>query len=81
VVVAADLGIALGAVVAARHPEVSRGRTLVIDAGGLVGGLVGGGTAVLIDEEIGDRGMATALSLGAAAGLGLAAYLSRHWDD
>jgi hypothetical protein len=52
----------------------------VIDAGGLVGGLVGAGGAVLIDEELGDRGLATAASLGAAVGLALAAHLSRNWD-
>jgi hypothetical protein len=77
--VAADVGLAVGATIAARYPWTSRGRTLVIDAGGIVGGLVGLGAGVVVDDRLGETGVGLG-TLGAALGLGAAAYLTRRWD-
>lgn len=75
-----QLGLIGGAFLADYVP-MSRGRVLVIDGGGIVGGLMGMGVDLLIQ---GDRteaapffGLAAA---GTLAGLGLAAYLTRNWD-
>lgn len=76
-VIAADVGIVAGALVASRWP-MSRGRTLVIDSGAAIGVLSGLLVGVVghIDSQ---RGMALALAGGTALGLGVAAVTSRHW--
>jgi hypothetical protein len=77
-----DVGLLTGAYMAYSHPSISRGRTLLIDAGGILGALAGGGTAILIggndvDEKVGLGSML----VGTVAGLASAAYFSRHWDS
>ncbi|MCG8417426.1 MAG: PEGA domain-containing protein [Proteobacteria bacterium] len=76
---ATDLGVLYGAVVAERHRH-SRGYTFLIDAGGLVGALSGYGTAVLISGDPDAQFSASAALAGAIVGLGSAAYLARKWD-
>ncbi len=77
---AADLGILGGALLASEQP-MSRGRTFVIDSGGILGLLSGMGIYVFADA---DMSSATGFSLmtiaGTAAGLGTATYLTRDWD-
>jgi hypothetical protein len=76
-----DLGLLVGAYTAYRNPSISRGRTLLIDAGGIIGGLAGLGVIMMIS---GDRidpqlGLGTMFA-GTVAGLASAAYFSRSWD-
>jgi hypothetical protein len=79
--VAGDVGLGMGAYLATLLPDISRSQTLVIDAGGIVGGIGGGGLGVLISGSTDDRSTAAVAALGVAAGLGAAAYLTRDWDD
>jgi len=79
VLAGADAGIGMGAYLAKLWPEVSRAQTLVIDAGGIVGGVGGGGIGTLISGDTGDRTTAAMAALGAAAGLAATAYLTRGW--
>lgn len=79
--IAADVGLGMGAYLATIRPEVSRAQTFVIDAGGIVGGVAGGGLGVLISGSIDDRLTAGMAALGVAAGLGAAAYFTRNWGD
>lgn len=78
--VTSNLGIAGGAALSRNYP-MSRGRTFVIDSGGVLGFLLGIGTYTFIE---GDVDSATAFSvsgmLGTAVGLGTSAYLTRDWD-
>lgn len=76
--VAADAGLGAGAYLASINPQVSRAQTLVIDAGGIFGAVAGGGVAVLVQNDFGRPALLGA-ALGAAAGLGTAAYLTRNW--
>lgn len=79
--IATDLGLLAGGFLSTKYP-VSRGRALVIDAGGVMGFLVGIGLPVLIlneppDSEVAWFGSALA---GTVVGLASAAYFSRGWD-
>jgi hypothetical protein len=80
VLIGADLGILGGALLSQRYP-MSRGRTFVIDSGGVLGFLIGIGTYILSDSSVGSP---TALStmgiIGTVTGLGTATYLTRNWD-
>jgi hypothetical protein len=76
VVVAGDIGIVLGALTSTQV-KMSRGRTLLIDVGGVLGVLGGGLVAVGTHS---DTGAGVALLAGTAAGLGLAAAATRDWD-
>jgi hypothetical protein len=78
IVIASDAALAVGAVAARALPDVSRGRTLLIDVGGLLGTLVGALAATGGDSE--SRTVGAALLSGTAVGLGLAVGLSRRWD-
>jgi hypothetical protein len=75
----ADAGLLAMALVA-RRVDMSRGRSLLIDAGGLLGTLGGISIPAFADSEnaplIGAAGLA-----GMVAGLSLATYLSRDWDE
>jgi hypothetical protein len=79
-VVASDLGLLAGCFLARAFP-MSRGRTLLIDAGGVLGMLAGFGTAVLIggDEVETHVGFASALA-GTTLGLAGAVFFTRDWD-
>ncbi len=78
---AADVGLGVGAYLAKLRPDIGRAQTLVIDAGGIVGLVGGGGIGVLIGGSIDDRATAGAAAVGAALGLGAAAYFTRNWGD
>lgn len=75
---ATDAGL-LTMALAARRLEVSRGRSLLIDAGGVVGTLAGLSIPFFMESEepvaYGAAGLA-----GMAAGLGSATLLTRGWD-
>jgi hypothetical protein len=76
-----DLGLVAGAYVAHRYPSISRGRTLLIDAGGIVGGLAGGGMAIIIGgNDVDDKLGLGSMLVGTMSGLVAATYFSRNWD-
>lgn len=80
--IASDAGLIVGG--ALNYNDIApmtRGRVLLIDAGGVVGGLLGMGTVVLVSGDVGDgKAFFTAAILGTLGGLGLATYASRDWD-
>ena len=76
VVVAGDLAILAGALVS-QQVKVSRGRTLLIDVGGILGSLTGGLVAIGTDD-ISAAGVV--LMLGTGAGLAVAAVGTAGWD-
>lgn len=78
VLAAIDAGLLAGGVLSTRY-RVSRGRTLLIDVGGLVGGLTGG-LAIAVAQPDSAAGAFTPLLITTGAGLGLAAYATRNWD-
>jgi hypothetical protein len=77
VVLAGDAGLVLGALTSTRV-KMSRGRTLLIDVGGMLGILGGGLIAVLGTDT--DRGVGVSLLAGTAAGLGVAVAVTHDWD-
>jgi hypothetical protein len=77
---AVDAGLGVGAYLASRNPQVSRGQTLVIDAGGIVGAVAGGSVGILISGDFNDRSTPGGAAIGAAVGLATAAYFTRHWS-
>ena len=79
-VVAADVGIAGAAILSEFYP-MSRGRTLVIDSGALLGGLLGLGLPLLINPDTEGNFLRASTSVGLIAGVGLAGVLTRGWDD
>ena len=79
--IAIDVGIAAGAYAASRWPALSRAQTLVLDAGGIVGAVAGGSLGVLIAGNTSDRPVPGLAAVGAAVGLGAAAYFTRDWSD
>lgn len=78
-VVAADLGIVAGVALGALMPGMTRGRTLVIDAGGILGFLAGGLIVVTADANSA-AGTSTPLLLGTVGGLLAAGYATRDWN-
>ncbi|MEM6533202.1 MAG: caspase family protein [Myxococcota bacterium] len=77
---ASDLGGIAGGVLARYYP-ISRSRALVINAGGLIGGLLGVGVDVLNEREsLDNRSLYVAGGIGAAAGLAATVWLTRDWD-
>jgi len=76
VVIAGDAAIVAGALVSTQV-KMSRGRTLLIDVGGVLGILLGGLIAVGTDSE---QGAGTALLITTGAGLGIATAVTREWD-
>jgi hypothetical protein len=80
--IAADFGLAIGGALNYKNiAPMTRGRVLLIDAGGLVGGLLGMGSVVLIKGDVGDgKVFFTAAILGTLGGLGLTTYVTRAWD-
>lgn len=71
-----DAGLLLGGLVSTRV-KMSRGRTLLIDVGGVLG-VLGGGLVAVGTHDGNSAGVA--LLIGTAAGLGLAAVATRDWD-
>ncbi|MBN9688543.1 MULTISPECIES: hypothetical protein [unclassified Corallococcus] len=63
-----------------RHLDISRGRVLLIDAGGILGGLVGLSAMFLaLDSDHGDA-LLVGTAVGVLAGLGTATFLTRDFD-
>jgi hypothetical protein len=79
--VAIDAGIAAGAYLSSRWRGISRAQTLVIDAGGIVGGVGGGGIGILISGDADARATPAFAAVGAVIGLGAAAYFTRDWSE
>jgi hypothetical protein len=77
VAVVSDVGIVLGAALSTQI-KMSRGRTLLIDAGGVLGILAGG--LVAAGSNGGDSTVGIALLAGTATGLGIAAAATHDWD-
>ena len=59
---------------------MSRGRSLLIDAGGLLGALAGASIPAFANSENGPAIGASGLA-GMATGLAIAAYVTRDWDE
>jgi hypothetical protein len=76
VIIAGDVSILLGALIS-RRAKVSRGRTLLIDVGGVLGSMTGGLAALASDDE---SGAGVALLIGTSLGLGLGILGTRTWD-
>ena len=77
----AGAGVGLGAgALAGTKVEISRGRSLLVDAGGLVGGLVGLSIPLFARSED-SRAYGVSGLLGLGAGLAGGAWLTRGWDD
>jgi hypothetical protein len=77
---AADAGLLGGALLSRRFP-MSRGRTLMIDVGGVLGMLGGMGVMLLLQgDDVEDAPLFTSAIVGTVAGLGTATYLTRNWD-
>jgi hypothetical protein len=75
-----DAAFVAGAYLAKREP-MSRGRTLVIDAGGIVGMLAGFGIVTLIQGEGADSTLLFGSAMaGTAVGLASATWFTRRWD-
>ncbi len=74
-----DAGLVAG-VLLARRSDISRGRMLIIDAGGLLGALVGVAIPVFAGSD-NSRFYGGATLGGIAAGLAATTYFTRHWDD
>jgi hypothetical protein len=77
VIAAGDISLLLGALVA-RKVDMSRGRTLLIDIGGVLGMLAGGLVGIAADDE---TGIGVALILGTGGGLAIAAAATSDWDQ
>jgi hypothetical protein len=71
-----DAAIVAGAALSTQV-EVSRGRTLLIDTGGLLGTLLGGLIALAGDSS---KTVGGAFAVGTGAGLAVAAYATEGWD-
>jgi hypothetical protein len=80
ILIASDLGLLAGAVASKYYP-MTRSRTLVVDAGGILGALVGMGVPFLIQNEDSSPGLIFGGAIvGTLAGLGSSYYLTRNWD-
>lgn len=77
IVLIGDAGLIAGALLSTQV-KMSRGRTMLIDTGGVIGVL--GGALVAIGEPD-NQTIGTALLVSTAAGLGIATVLTRGWDD
>jgi hypothetical protein len=73
---AGDLGLLVGAI-AARDSSISRGRTLLIDAGGVLGLLLG---ALFASSAKTTQTVAITSLIGTSIGLGVAIGATRDWD-
>ena len=80
-VVASDVALVGGAILSRYYP-MTRGRVLVIDAGGALGTLLGFGSALLITGSEIDSAAALMVPgmIGTLAGLGITTWATRNWD-
>jgi hypothetical protein len=78
-VIVGDLGLALGGMLGTRLPGISRGRTLLIDTGGVLGMLAGGLIAVAGDPDD-ESQVFVPLFVGTTVGLAIASFATRRWD-
>jgi hypothetical protein len=80
VIIAGDLSLLAGALIS-RSVEMSRGRTLLIDVGGILGMLTGGLLAASTEAST-DEGFIPGVMLlaGTSAGLGLGLAGTMDWD-
>jgi len=76
VVVAGDIGLVLGALTSTKV-KMSRGRTLLIDVGGVLG-ILGGGLVAVGTRSA--TGAGVSLMLGTGVGLAIAAASTTDWD-
>jgi hypothetical protein len=74
-----DLGL-IGGAFLATHLDLPRSRTRLIDLGGTLGALLGGGL-VLLSDDAGPRLTGSVMGAGGLAGLGLAAWATSGWDE
>ncbi|HEX6588260.1 MAG TPA: hypothetical protein VF039_04510 [Longimicrobiales bacterium] len=74
-----DAGFATAAALAPRW-DMSSGRAWLVNAAGVMGGAIGGGVDLLIEPENDDVAILIP-TIGAAAGLGLGAWLTRDMDE
>lgn len=72
-----DLGLLAAAVLSSRV-SMSRGRTLLLDLGGVLGMLGGGLVALSLHS---DQQVGASFLVGTSLGLGLSAVATRNWDD
>jgi len=80
VVVLGDAAIVAGALLSTQV-KMSRGRTLLIDVGGVIGTLFGGLISVAGSESgTSEQTVGTTMVLTTAGGLGLAALFTKDWD-
>ena len=63
-----------------RDLDISHGRVLLIDAGGILGGLLGASVLFLVDAEQDADVFLVGTSVGVLAGLGTATFLTRDYD-
>jgi hypothetical protein len=77
IVAVGDLGLLAGALLSTQV-KMSRGRTFLIDVGGILGTLGGGFLGAMSSDE---NVAGAAMLVSAAAGLGIATLATRRWDD
>jgi len=78
--IASDVGLLAGAVASKYYP-MTRSRTLIVDAGGTLGALVGMGIPFLIQNDDSTPGLIFGGGIaGTIIGLGTSYYLTRDWD-
>lgn len=78
--IASDLGLVAGAVASKYYP-MSRSRSLVVDAGGMLGTLVGMGIPLLVlGEDLDAQVVFGGAGIGAITGLATSYYMTRNWD-
>ncbi|WP_426733524.1 hypothetical protein [Myxococcus faecalis] len=63
-----------------RNLPVSRGRMLIIDAGGIIGGLMGASSMLLLTGNNDEDPILIGTGIGVMGGLALTAYLTRNFD-
>ncbi|HYH95242.1 hypothetical protein [Hyalangium sp.] len=76
--VVTGVGITSFALLSKTYP-VSRGRMLLIDSGGIIGGLLGAATAALLGVKEGEP-IAISAALGTLSGLGVTTWITRDFD-
>ena len=77
-VIFGDVAIAAGALVSTQV-KMSRGRTLLIDVGGVIGTLFGGLITIGSDPDS-EQAVGVTMTVATAGGLGLAALFTKDWD-